>query len=90
MNSENSKTPKPYVLILKLTNKLNLRMGKKVISLSNLTFITHGKNKAHTITINLKYLHQYGMMNLNCQMDLILYHIFKIILSLFKTNMGKV
>ena len=32
-NSENSKTPKPYVLILKLTNKLDLRMDKKVISL---------------------------------------------------------
>ena len=33
MNPENSKTPKPYVLILKLTNKLDLRMDKKVISL---------------------------------------------------------
>ena len=29
MNSENSKTPKPHVLILKLTNKLELRIGKK-------------------------------------------------------------
>ena len=28
-NSENSKTPKPYVLVLKLTNKLDLRIGKK-------------------------------------------------------------
>ena len=28
MNSENSKTPKPHVLILKLTNKLGIRMGK--------------------------------------------------------------
>ena len=26
MNSENSKTPKPHVLILKLTNKLDLRI----------------------------------------------------------------
>ena len=37
MNSENSKTPMPYVLVLKLTNKLDLRTGKKVIALSNLS-----------------------------------------------------
>ena len=37
MNSENSKTPKPHVLVLKLTNKLDLRIGKKVITLSNLS-----------------------------------------------------
>ena len=28
MNSENSKTSKPHVLILKLTNKLDLRIGE--------------------------------------------------------------
>ena len=38
MNSENSKTPKPHVLILKLAaNKLDLRIGKKIIPLSNLS-----------------------------------------------------
>ena len=37
INSENSKTPKPHVLILRITNKLDLRIGKKVIALSNLT-----------------------------------------------------
>ena len=37
MNSENSKTPKPHILILKLTNKLDLTIGKKVIDLSNLS-----------------------------------------------------
>ena len=37
MNSEHSKTPKPHVLILKLTNKLDLRMGEKVNTLSNLS-----------------------------------------------------
>ena len=36
MNSENSKTSKPNVLILKLTNKLDLRIEQKVIALSNL------------------------------------------------------
>ena len=43
MNSENSKTPKPHVLVLKLTNKLDLRMGKKVIALSNLSVYSIGK-----------------------------------------------
>ena len=37
MNSENSKTHKPHILILKLTNKLDLRMGKKALALSNLS-----------------------------------------------------
>ena len=36
MDSENSEIPKPHVLVLKLTNKLDLRIGKKVIALSNL------------------------------------------------------
>ena len=37
MNSENSKTSEPHVLILKLTNKLDLRIGEKIIALSNLS-----------------------------------------------------
>ena len=37
MNSENSKPPKPHVLMLKLNNKLELRIGKKVIALSDLS-----------------------------------------------------
>ena len=44
MNSENSKTPKPHVLVLKLTNKLDLRIGKKVIALSNLSICYTWKN----------------------------------------------
>ena len=43
MNSENSKTPKPHVLVLKLTNTLDLRIGSNVISLSILAFTTHEK-----------------------------------------------
>ena len=35
MNSENSKTSKRHVLVLKLTNKLDLRIGKETIALSN-------------------------------------------------------
>ena len=36
MNSENSKTSKSHILVLKLTDKLDLRIGEKVIALSNL------------------------------------------------------
>ena len=37
MNSENSKTSEPYVLILNLTDKVNLRRGEKSVALSNLS-----------------------------------------------------
>ena len=92
MNSEDSKPPKPHVLMLKLTNKLELRIGKKVIALSDLSVYYTWKKikKLIQIKINLKYLHQQEMMNLDYQMDLIPYHIFKIILNEFKKNMGKV
>ena len=44
MNSENSETSRSRVLILKLTNKLDLRVGEKIISLSNLTIYYTWKN----------------------------------------------
>ena len=44
MNSENSKTFEPYVLILKLTDKLDLRIGEKSIALSNLSIYYTWKN----------------------------------------------
>ena len=37
MNSENSRTPKYYILVLKLTDKLDLRRDQKSFSLSNLS-----------------------------------------------------
>ena len=37
MNSENGKTSEPYLLILKLTDKLDLRKGEKITALSNLS-----------------------------------------------------
>ena len=89
MNSDNSKTSMPYVLALKLTNKLDLRIGDKVIALSSLSIYYTWRN-INTITINLKYQHPHGMMNLNYQMDLILYQIFKIISNTFQKNMGKI
>ena len=90
MNSENKSNSESPVLILKLTNKLDLGLGEKVIVLSNLSiYYTWKKQKAHTITTKLKYLHQLGAINLNCQMDHIVYKIFKIILSIFIKDMGK-
>ena len=37
INSKNSKTSKPYILKLKLTDKLDLRIDEKLIALSNLS-----------------------------------------------------
>ena len=44
MNSENSKTSKPHVIILKLTDKLDLRRAEKSIALSNLSIYYTRKN----------------------------------------------
>ena len=44
MNSENSETSETQVLILKLTDKLDLRRGKKNIALSNLSIYYTWKN----------------------------------------------
>ena len=44
MNSENSKMSKPHVLILKLTNKLDLRIGEKIIASLNLSIYNTWKN----------------------------------------------
>ena len=43
MNSENSKTSEPHVLILELTNKLDLRIWKRLLPYQILVFITHGE-----------------------------------------------
>ena len=44
MNSENSKNSEPHVLILKLTNKLDLRIREKTIALSNVRIYYTWKN----------------------------------------------
>ena len=64
-NSENSKTSEPHVLVLKLTNKLDLRIGEKIIILSNLsiyytwrnikTSYNHNKFKISAPTWNDKF-----------------------------------
>ena len=44
MNSENSRTSEYHVLVLKFTDKLNLRRGQKSIALSNLSIYYTWKN----------------------------------------------
>ena len=44
MNVENGKTSKLHVLELKFTNKLNLRLHEKIITLSNRIFYYTYKN----------------------------------------------
>ena len=44
MNSENSKTSRPHVLLLKLTDKLDLRIEEKTIALSNLSIYYTWRN----------------------------------------------
>ena len=74
MNSENSETSEKHILKLNLTDKLDLRVDKKVIALSNLNiYYTWNNIKSYSVIINLKYLHQHGTKNLHYQRDLILY-----------------
>ena len=44
MNSKNSKTSKPHILKLKLTDKLDLRIDEKVIALSNFSIFYTWEN----------------------------------------------
>ena len=44
MNLENSKTSENHVLVLKLTDKLDLRRGQKTVALSNLSIYYTWKN----------------------------------------------
>ena len=44
INSENSKTSEYHVLVLKLTDKIDLRRGQKTVALSNLSIYYTWKN----------------------------------------------
>ena len=85
INSENSKTSKPHVLILKFTDKLDLRRCENRIALSNLSIYYTWKNikGSYNNNNNFKYQLQHGMINLNYLMDHFLHQIFKIILNTF-------
>ena len=82
MNSENSKTSKPHVLTLKVTNKFDLRLGEKVIALSNISIYYTWKNIKSSYNSN-KFKISAPTSNLSYLMDHILCQIFRIILSMF-------
>ena len=44
IKSENSKTSEPHVLLLKVTDKLHLRKGEKIIALSSFSIYYTWKN----------------------------------------------
>ena len=91
MNSENNKTSKPYVLKLKLTSKLDLRIGEKVIALSNLSIYYTWRNIKSSYNNNKVEISAPTWNDeLSYRMDHILYQILKIILNTFKKNMGKI
>ena len=52
MNSENSRTSEYHVLVLKLTDKLDLRRGQKIFSLSNLSIYYKWRNKKSSYNNN--------------------------------------
>ena len=82
MNSENRKTSKPHVLILKLTDKLDLRRGEKSIALSNLSIYYTWKNIKSSYNNN-KFKISAPIWNDKFELPDILYQILKIILSMF-------
>ena len=83
-NSENSKTSKSHVLVLKLTNELDLRSGKRVIALSNLSVYYTWRNTKDSYNNNkFKISAPTWNYNLNYQMVRILYQTFKIISNTF-------
>ena len=73
MNSDESQTSDPHRLVFDFSDKINLKAVDKSISLLNL-IICYKIYKGHIEAINLKYQLQYGMINLNCPIDQILYN----------------
>ena len=92
MNTENSKSSKPHILVLKLTNKLDLRLCEKFIALSNLSIYYTWKNTKSSNNNN-KFKKSAPTWNDKFDrilMDRILYQIFKVILSIFLKSMEKI
>ena len=80
-NSKNSKTSKPYILLLNLTDKLDLKGSDKYVALSNLSIYYTWKNIKKSYNNNkFKISASTWDEELNYLKDLILHQIFKIIL----------
>ena len=84
INPGDIKASGAHVLVLNITNELDLRRDEEIIALSNLIIYYTWKNIKRPYNNNkFKYKHQHGMINLNYLTDCILCLIFKIILSIF-------
>ena len=83
MNSENSKKSEPHILKLKLTDKLDLRIGEKVIALSNLSIYYTWKNIKNSYNNN-------KFKNVHYQVGLIQYLIFRITLNIYYKSIKKI
>ena len=84
MNSENSRTSEYHLLVLKLTDKLDLRRGQKTVALSNFGIYYTWKNIKSSYNNN-KFEISAPMWSeeFELPMDHIQYQIFKIILNIF-------
>ena len=90
INHKNSEIYDSHILLLNLTDKINLKGSGRYVALSNLSvYYTWKKTKNHTKIINLKNQLQHEMKNSNYMMDHILYQIFKIILNISKKTRRK-
>ena len=91
MNSENSKTSKTYILIIEVTDKLDLRRGEESIALSNLSICyqniksSYNSNKFKILvpTWNDKFVlpnESYSILNMQDYFEYILQKIMKILI----------
>ena len=80
MNSENSKTSEYHVLVLKLTDKLDLRRGQKTVALSNLSIYYTWRNVKSSYNNNEFKI---SAPTRSEEFDHIQSQIFKIILNIF-------
>ena len=82
MNSENSKVD-PHRPLSNLTFKIDLRKKTHLLPYQILVFTVHEKTLKNRIkAIDLKFLLQHGMKNLNYLMNHVFYKIFKMIFNI--------
>ena len=83
MKTENNKTNEPQKLVLNVSQRLALRNPNKQVAFQNLSIYYTWKNirKQYKNNKSIIIALQREMMNLNYQMVLVLFQIFKIILN---------
>ena len=83
IKTENNKTNEPQKFVLNVSQRLPLRIPNKQVALQNLSIYYTWKNirKQYKNNKSIIIALQREMMNLNYQMVLVLFQIFKIILN---------